>query len=63
MPHKISNDIYSDHNAAIREEIGHRLRMLLSQEADEMPTPIQQLLDKLSRQDALKILKRDQKPN
>jgi hypothetical protein len=42
----------SDHNAAIRAEIGERLRILLSKEQPSPPPRIQRLLDRLSTLDA-----------
>lgn len=41
----------SDCNNAIRKEIGHRLRMLLSKEQPGLSLHIQQLLDRLRRCD------------
>jgi hypothetical protein len=61
MSHRnVPNILDSDHNAEIREEIGHRLRMLSKHEHDA-PSGIQHLLNRLSRQDALKDLEKDQK--
>jgi hypothetical protein len=45
MPKALNLD--SDHNAAIRAEIGERLRILLSKEQPSLPPRIQHLLDRL----------------
>ncbi|MET3840985.1 hypothetical protein ABIE49_003063 [Bradyrhizobium sp. OAE829] len=59
MSHRnVPNIPDSDHNAEIREEIGHRLRMHLSKHEHDAPSRIQHLLNRLSRQDALKFSKR-----
>jgi hypothetical protein len=44
-------NLSSDHNAAIRAEIGERLRVLLSKEQPSPPARIQHLLDRLSKLD------------
>jgi hypothetical protein len=41
----------SDYNNAIRTEIGHRLRMLLSKEQPRLSSHVQHLLDRLNRRD------------
>jgi hypothetical protein len=45
-------NLNSDNNAAIRAEIGERLRLLLSKEQPSPPPRIQHLLDRLSKLDA-----------
>jgi hypothetical protein len=59
MPHRNAPDLDSDHNSAIRAEIGHRLRMLLSKEQHGLPSGIQHLLNRLSRLDAKRVLEKD----
>jgi hypothetical protein len=52
MPHRNGPNLDAEHNAAIRAEIGDRLRILLSKEQPR-PTPrVQHLLDGLSIMDA-----------
>ena len=45
-------NLNSDHNTAIRAEIGERLRVLLSKEQPRPPPRVQHLLDCLSTSDA-----------
>jgi len=45
-------NLNSDHNAAIRAEIGERLRILLSKKQPRPPPRVQHLLDRLSTLDA-----------
>jgi hypothetical protein len=47
----ISIDLDPKHNAAIRREIGERLRVLLSKEQPKPPPRVQHLLDRLSELD------------
>jgi hypothetical protein len=51
MPGKQIN-LNSDHNSAIRAEIGYQLRVLLSKEQPRPPPRVQHLLDFLSALDA-----------
>ncbi len=52
MPHRNALNLDSDHNAAIRAEIGERLRILLSKDQSRPPPRVQHLLDCLSTSDA-----------
>jgi hypothetical protein len=52
MPHKNALNLDSNDNTAIREEIGERLRVLLSKEQPRPSAHIQHLLDSLSPSDA-----------
>jgi hypothetical protein len=52
MPHRNALNVDSNHNAAIRAEIGERLRVLLSKDQPRPPPRIQHLLDRLSTLDA-----------
>ena len=63
MPHRNALKLDPDHNSAIRADIGHRLRMLLTNEQHEVPSHIQYLLRRLSRLDATRVLEDDQKFN
>jgi hypothetical protein len=45
-------NLNSDINAAIRAEIGERLRVLLSKEQSRPPPRVQHLLDRLNTLDA-----------
>jgi hypothetical protein len=56
MPHRNALKLDSEHNSAIRAEIGHRLRMLLSKEQHGVPSRIEHLLYSLSRLDAMRVL-------
>src|SRR5258707_11846177 len=52
MPHKNAVNLDSTHNAAIRAEIGERLRILLTKEQTRPPPRVQHLLDRLRALDA-----------
>jgi hypothetical protein len=52
MPHRNALNLDSNDNTAIREEIGERLRVLLSKEQPRPSAHIQHLLDSLSPSDA-----------
>ena len=52
MPHRNALDLDSNHNTAIRAEIGERLRVLLSKEQPGPSPRIQHLLDRLRILDA-----------
>ena len=52
MPHRNDLNLDSNDNAAIRREIGERLRVLLSKEQPSPPPRVQHLLDRLSTLDA-----------
>jgi hypothetical protein len=52
MPHRNALNLDSNHNSAIRAEIGERLRVLLSKEEPGPPPRVQHLLDCLSTSDA-----------
>jgi len=52
MPHINVPKLDADHNAAIRAEIGDRLRIHLSKEPIRPPPHVQRLLDRLSTPDA-----------
>ena len=52
MPQRNALNIDSNHNTAIRTEIGERLRVLLSKEQPTPPPRVQHLLDCLSPSDA-----------
>jgi hypothetical protein len=51
MPHRNALNLESNHNTAIRAEIGERLRVLLSKEQPRLPPRVQHLLDCLSALD------------
>jgi hypothetical protein len=51
MPHRDALNLNSDHNTAIRVEIGEQLRVLLSKEQSGPPPRVQHLLDCLSTLD------------
>jgi hypothetical protein len=53
MSHRNSLKLDMDHNSAIREEIGDRLRILLSKEQHRVPPRIQHSLYRLRRLDAM----------
>jgi len=52
MPHRNALNLDSNHNTAIRAEIGERLRVLLSKEQPRPPPSVQHLLDCLTTSDA-----------
>jgi hypothetical protein len=52
MPHRNALTLDTDHNSAIRAEIGERLRVLLSKEQPRPPPRVQHLLDRLNALDA-----------
>ena len=52
MAHRNALNLDSAHNSAIREEIGERLRVLLSKEQPKPPPRVQHLLDRLNALDA-----------
>jgi hypothetical protein len=52
MPRQNALNLDSKHNTAIREEIGDRLRILLSKEQPKPPPHVQHLLNCLSASDA-----------
>jgi hypothetical protein len=48
MAHRNALNLDAAHNSAIREEIGERLRVLLSKEQPKTPPRVQHLLDRLN---------------
>jgi hypothetical protein len=52
MAHRNALSLDAAHNSAIREEIGERLRVLLSKEQPRPPPHVQHLLDRLNALDA-----------
>jgi hypothetical protein len=48
MAHRNALSLDAAHNSAIREEIGERLRVLLSKEQPRPPPRVQHLLDRLN---------------
>jgi len=61
MPHRNALNLDADHNSAIREEIGERLRILLSKEQPRPPQRIQHLLDRLNSLDATGVRSRNRR--
>jgi len=59
MAHRNALDLDSAHNSAIREEIGERLRVLLSKEQPKPPPRVQHLLDRLNTMDATVVRARN----
>jgi hypothetical protein len=54
MPHKNALNFDSNHNSAIRKEIGYRLRAGLIREPTSPPRYVQDLLDRLTTLDDAK---------
>ena len=52
MPDRNALSLDADHNAAIRAEIGDRLRVLLAKEQTRPPPRVQHLLDRLGTLEA-----------
>jgi hypothetical protein len=52
MPHRNAFNLDSEHNTAIRKEIGYQLGVLLSKEQSGPSPRVQHLLDRLSTLDA-----------
>ena len=61
MAHRNALDLDSAHNSAIREEIGERLRVLLSKEQPKPPPRVQHLLDRLNALDAPGVRSRNRR--
>jgi len=61
MAHRNALDLDSAHNSAIREEIGERLRVLLSKEQPKPPPRVQHLLDRLNALDAPRVRSRNRR--
>jgi len=61
MAHRNALDLDSAHNSAIREEIGERLRVLLSKEQPKPPPRVQHLLDRLNALDATGVRSRNRR--
>ena len=61
MAHRNALNLDSAHNSAIREEIGERLRVLLSKEQPKPPPRVQHLLDRLNALDAPGVRSRNRR--
>ena len=61
MPHRNALNLDSNHNTAIRAEIGERLRVLLSKEQPRPPPSVQHLLDRLNTLDATGVRSRNRR--
>jgi len=61
MAHRNALNLDAAHNSAIREEIGERLRVLLSKEQPKPPPRVQHLLDRLNALDAPGVRSRNRR--
>jgi hypothetical protein len=61
MPHRNAPNLDSNHNSAIRAEIGEHLRILLSKEQPRPPPRVQHLLDHLSTLGATGVRSRNRR--